>query len=82
MERRGIVRSSGACLAPIAGEDHGPAQPGVAALGGLPAAERVRVFVEEFLARSNQSLPMTRAEIGLHLGLAEETVVRALAKLR
>lgn len=48
---------------------------------GLPAMERVRVFVEDFLARSNQSLPMTRAEIGLHLGLAEETVVRALAKL-
>jgi CRP/FNR family transcriptional regulator, anaerobic regulatory protein len=49
---------------------------------GLPAMERVQVFVEDFLARANQSLPMTRAQIGLHLGLAEETVVRALAKMR
>jgi CRP-like cAMP-binding protein len=31
---------------------------------------------------SEIALPMTRADIGSYLGLAEETVVRALAKLR
>jgi CRP/FNR family transcriptional regulator, anaerobic regulatory protein len=49
---------------------------------GLPAMERVRAFVEDFLERSDQPIPMTRAQIGMHLGLAEETVVRALAKMR
>jgi CRP/FNR family transcriptional regulator len=49
---------------------------------GLPAAERVREFIEDFRRRSDQPMPMTRAQIGLHLGLAEETVVRAMGKLR
>jgi CRP/FNR family transcriptional regulator, anaerobic regulatory protein len=49
---------------------------------GLPAVERVRAFVEDFGRRSNQPLPMTRAQIGQHLGLAEETVVRALKRLQ
>ena len=56
----------------------------------LPATERVAAFLEDFAKRMRQqdivnddsNLPMTRAEIGSHLGLAEETVVRALAKLR
>jgi CRP/FNR family transcriptional regulator, anaerobic regulatory protein len=49
---------------------------------GLPAVERVRVFLEDFRGRTVQPLPMTRAQIGLHLGLAEETVVRAMRELR
>lgn len=57
---------------------------------GSPATERVAAFVEDFLQRarikgsSNATLrlPMTRADIGSYLGLAEETVVRALARLK
>jgi CRP/FNR family transcriptional regulator, anaerobic regulatory protein len=49
---------------------------------GLPAVERVREFVEDFRRRTGQPLPMTRAQIGQYLGLAEETVVRAFAQLR
>jgi CRP/FNR family transcriptional regulator len=48
---------------------------------GRSAAERVRGFVDDFAARSTQELPMTRAQIGRHLGIAEETVVRAFARL-
>jgi CRP/FNR family transcriptional regulator len=48
---------------------------------GLPAVERVRAFVADFRARTGQRLPMTRAQIGRYLGLAEETVVRALKAL-
>lgn len=48
---------------------------------GLPAVERVRAFVADFRARTDQPLPMTRAQIGLYLGLAEETVVRAFKAL-
>lgn len=56
---------------------------------GLPATERVAAFVEDFARRSLASsasrdridLPMTRAQLGSYLGLAEETVVRALAQL-
>lgn len=57
---------------------------------GLPATERVGAFVEDFLERAQIKgsatgrlrLPMTRADIGSYLGLAEETVVRALARLK
>lgn len=57
---------------------------------GGAAAERVAAFVEDLaerlgderLAHGAAPLPLTRAEIGSYLGLAEETVVRALAKLR
>lgn len=57
---------------------------------GLPAIERVAAFVEDFVRRSRAdhatgeqvTLPMTRAQLGSYLGLAEETVVRALAQLR
>ena len=49
---------------------------------GLPAVARVRAFVEDFRRRAGPSLPMTRAQIGLHLGLAEETVVRAFREIR
>ena len=49
---------------------------------GLSARERVRAFVQDFERRTDQPLPMTRAEIGSYLGLAEETVVRAFAELR
>lgn len=49
---------------------------------GLSSVERVRAFIEEFERRTEQPLPMTRAHIGRHLGLAEETVVRAFAELR
>jgi CRP/FNR family transcriptional regulator len=49
---------------------------------GRSAAERVREFVDDFAARSSRELPMTRAQIGRHLGIAEETVVRAFARLR
>lgn len=60
------------------------------AWANLPATERVAVFLQDFAKRMRQpgiinddsKLPMTRAEIGSHLDLAEETVVRALAKLR
>jgi CRP/FNR family transcriptional regulator len=56
---------------------------------GLPARERVAAFVEdvarrthnENFARGPRRLPMTRAQIGSYLGLAEETVVRAMAEL-
>jgi CRP/FNR family transcriptional regulator len=48
---------------------------------GLPAAERVAGFVADFRRRTDQPMPMTRAQIGRHLGLAEETVVRALKSL-
>lgn len=57
---------------------------------GLPADERVAAFVEDFAQRRRGpeasggpfALPMTRADIGSYLGLAEETVVRALARLK
>jgi CRP/FNR family transcriptional regulator len=49
---------------------------------GLPALERVRAFVADFRRRTDQPLPMTRAQIGQYLGIAEETVVRAFAQLR
>lgn len=57
---------------------------------GLAAVEQVAAFIEDFARRTYASeppderllLPMTRAEIGSYLGLAEETVVRALAQLR
>jgi CRP/FNR family transcriptional regulator, anaerobic regulatory protein len=57
---------------------------------GLPAIERVAAFVEDFVERAqvrgssigSVRLPMTRADIGSYLGLSEETVVRALARLK
>lgn len=57
---------------------------------GLMAAERVAAFVEDYLRRAHVKgtsygsvrLPITRADIGSYLGLAEETVVRALASLK
>ena len=49
---------------------------------GLSAVDRVRAFVEDFERRTDQPLPLTRAHIGRYLGLAEETVVRAFARLR
>lgn len=56
---------------------------------GLPALERVAAFIENFAQRARVrrgpdalfSLPMTRADIGSYLGLAPETVVRALRQL-
>ncbi len=48
---------------------------------GLSAVERVHRFAEDFTARFGRPLPMTRAQIGRHLGIAEETVVRAFARL-
>lgn len=56
---------------------------------GLPATERVARFLEDLAERlgtpgaplEHFTLPMTRADIGSRLGLAEETVVRALAHL-
>lgn len=56
---------------------------------GLPASERVAAFVEDFARRTQRGedawgpirLPMTRGDIGSYLGLAEETVVRALRRL-
>jgi len=56
--------------------EHAPPWP------GLSSVDRVRLFVEDFGRRTDQPLPMTRAQIGRHLGLAEETVVRAFAELR
>jgi CRP/FNR family transcriptional regulator len=49
---------------------------------GLPATERVKAFLADLYTRSGRPLPMTRIQIGQHLGLAEETVVRAIATLR
>jgi CRP/FNR family transcriptional regulator len=49
---------------------------------GLAATERVRAFIEDFRRRTDQPLPMTRAQIGSYLGMAEETVVRAFKTLR
>jgi CRP/FNR family transcriptional regulator len=56
----------------------------------LPATERVAAFIEDFVERARIKgsssrqvrLPMTRADIASHLGLSEETVVRALATLK
>ncbi len=54
--------------------------------GSLPATEQVASFLKDFATRSQRDeslpLPMTRAEIGSYLGLAEETVVRAMGRLR
>lgn len=50
----------------------------------LPALEKVSAFLQHFNAHAGP-LPrrhLTRAEIGSLLGLAPETVVRALARLR
>lgn len=57
---------------------------------GLPAVERVAAFLDNYAQRAQAkagaaerfNLPMTRAEIGSYLGLATETVVRALGQLR
>ncbi len=56
---------------------------------GLPALERVAAFIENYASRAQVrrateglfSLPLTRADIGSYLGLAPETVVRALGQL-
>ena len=56
---------------------------------GLPAVERVAAFIENYALRAQVrrgpdglfSLPLTRADIGSYLGLAPETVVRALGQL-
>lgn len=50
----------------------------------LPATERVAAFLSHFAQHAGLpfDLPLTRAEIGSLLGLAEETVVRAMRKLR
>ena len=48
---------------------------------GLPARERVRAFLADFRSRTDQPMPMTRAQIGQYLGMAEETVVRAFKAL-
>lgn len=48
---------------------------------GLPARERVRAFLADFRGRTDQPMPMTRAQIGQYLGMAEETVVRAFKAL-
>lgn len=58
---------------------------------GATALERVQRFLADFAARTHAQatvtaaglqLPMTRAELGSYLGLAEETVVRTLKRLR
>jgi CRP/FNR family transcriptional regulator len=49
---------------------------------GLPAVERVRLFFEDLNRRTDRPPPLTRAQIGQYLGLAEETVVRACSDLR
>lgn len=51
---------------------------------GLPAVDRVAAFLTRFAERAGSSLtlPITRSEIGSLLGLAEETVVRAMRVLR
>lgn len=38
---------------------------------GLPAVKRVAAFIEDFEQRAGVAPPMTRAQIGLHPGLAE-----------
>jgi CRP/FNR family transcriptional regulator, anaerobic regulatory protein len=48
---------------------------------GLSAQERVSRFIEDFRNRTDQPLPMTRAQIGSYLGMAEETVVRSMKAL-
>lgn len=55
---------------------------------GLPAIERVAAFIENYTQRAQLpgredpfKLPLTRADIGSYLGLAPETVVRALGHL-
>ncbi len=49
----------------------------------LPAVERVSAFLKRFAeCTGSQELPLTRSEIGSLLGLAEETVVRAIRTLR
>ncbi len=56
----------------------------------LPAVERVHAFIEDFVERARIKgsssrmvrLPMTRADMASHLGLSEETVVRALTRLK
>lgn len=55
---------------------------------GLPAVERVAAFIENYTQRAQLpvredpfKLPLTRADIGSYLGLAPETVVRALGHL-
>lgn len=50
---------------------------------GLGAAGQVAAFLDDFAARMGETpatFPMTRAEIGSYLGLAEETVVRAIRR--
>jgi CRP-like cAMP-binding protein len=49
---------------------------------GLPAIDRVRMFFDDLNRRTNEPPPLTRAQIGQYLGLAEETVVRACSDLR
>ena len=55
-------------------------------LAYLPAEERLRLFLEDFAStrksRGFVVLPMTRQDIGDHLGLTLETVSRAFSSLR
>jgi CRP/FNR family transcriptional regulator, anaerobic regulatory protein len=50
----------------------------------LPAIDRVAAFLTRFAERTELACepPLTRREIGSLLGLAEETVVRAISALR
>jgi CRP-like cAMP-binding protein len=38
----------------------------------------VRAFLVDFHERTGRAPPLTRAQIGQYLGIAEETVVRAM----
>jgi CRP/FNR family transcriptional regulator len=70
-----LLRSLVAMSSRQNGESHPP-------WPGHDSMERVRLFIEDFQRRTDQPLPLTRAQIGQYLGLAEETVVRAMAGLR
>jgi CRP/FNR family transcriptional regulator len=76
----GIDGRSGAVLRALLAKSSRQLEFAAQPWAGLPARERVRAFIDDFRSRTDQPLPMTRAQIGSYLGLAEETVVRALRR--
>jgi CRP/FNR family transcriptional regulator len=78
----GLAGRSAALLRALVNRSSMQFEQAVKPWAGLASVDRVRLFLEDLRARSDQPVPLTRAQIGRCLGLAEETVVRALAELR
>ena len=88
MPEPGAAATQGALLERLLLKSASQPERASAPWAGLPAVERVAAFIENYIERAQLPareerfrLPLTRADIGSYLGLAPETVVRALGHL-